>query len=404
MFPAVPGRLYASVYMDEDFRRGGMRSVRVGQPGDPEVPESGQSGCGDGDPLRVPGGVPCVKRRGNVGAGKAARGSVVSNSLAITTPAARLEDSYLNVGLGGSSMSTPFAITLFATTGDPQGIRHIDKSNWSGFGVVFPKERFHVLKNEPGFNQAGVYILVGNAAEETIYIGEADPVGERLKNHVANKEGWNWGLYFIDRNHKIGKTEVQFLESALVARAKKLNQAIVLNKNNPTEPTMSGAGKAAAYAFLDDILLVLPMLGINAFGLGKGSDDMGTTLQPEPVQPNKVDSFDTIVVPAREDGFNKVFLGEDCWYAIRLNAKQIPNIKYVVGYQVAPVAAITHIAKVLKIEPYGGEGKYILRFDGPAVKIGPIPRPPDSGIYLQGPRYAMRAKVLSAKKLDDVWA
>jgi len=28
----------------------------------------------------------------------------------------------------------PFSITLFATTGDPEGIRHLDKSNWSGCG------------------------------------------------------------------------------------------------------------------------------------------------------------------------------------------------------------------------------------------------------------------------------
>lgn len=36
----------------------------------------------------------------------------------------------------------PFSITLFATTGDPEGIRHVDKSNWSGYGVVFTKDCF----------------------------------------------------------------------------------------------------------------------------------------------------------------------------------------------------------------------------------------------------------------------
>ena len=49
----------------------------------------------------------------------------------------------------------PFSITLFATTGDPEGIRHLDKSNWSGYGVVFNRELFHLLKLEPGFSQAG---------------------------------------------------------------------------------------------------------------------------------------------------------------------------------------------------------------------------------------------------------
>jgi hypothetical protein len=50
----------------------------------------------------------------------------------------------------------PFSITLFATSGDPEGIRHLDKSNWSGYGVVFNKELFHLLKQEPGFSQAGM--------------------------------------------------------------------------------------------------------------------------------------------------------------------------------------------------------------------------------------------------------
>ena len=50
----------------------------------------------------------------------------------------------------------PFSITLFATTGDPEGIRHLDKSNWSGYGVVFNRELFHLLKQEPGFSQAGI--------------------------------------------------------------------------------------------------------------------------------------------------------------------------------------------------------------------------------------------------------
>ncbi|MBO2952229.1 GIY-YIG nuclease family protein [Burkholderia pseudomallei] len=148
----------------------------------------------------------------------------------------------------------PFSITLFATTGDPEGIRHLDKSNWSGYGVVFNKELFHLLKQEPGFSLAGIYILVGNAAEETIYIGEADPVGDRLKNHVSNKEGWVWGVYFFDRNHKIGKTEVQYLESALVALAKKYDRAILLNKNKPTAPTMAPAAKATHVAEIETIV------------------------------------------------------------------------------------------------------------------------------------------------------
>lgn len=30
----------------------------------------------------------------------------------------------------------PFSITLFAHTGDPEGILHLDKSNWSAYCVL----------------------------------------------------------------------------------------------------------------------------------------------------------------------------------------------------------------------------------------------------------------------------
>ncbi|WP_175692398.1 GIY-YIG nuclease family protein [Burkholderia ambifaria] len=293
----------------------------------------------------------------------------------------------------------PFSITLFATTGDPEGIRHVDKSNWSGYGVVFTKELFHLLKQEPGISQAGLYILVGNAAEETIYIGEADPVGDRLKTHVANKEGWIWGVYFFDRNHKIGKTEVQFLESELVALAKKHDRAILLNKNSPTAPTMAPAARATAHAFLADMLLILPMLGINAFTAAKRGD----TLDQVQAVATGSERFDTIVVPAREEGFHRRFLGENCWFAVRINAKHISKLKYVVAYQVAPVAAITHIAEIESIVSYNDTGKYIIRFKECAQKIGPIPRPVDSEINMQSPRYALRENVLAAKNLDQVW-
>ncbi len=32
------------------------------------------------------------------------------------------------------------------------------------------------------------------------------------------------------------------------------------------------------------------------------------------------DELDTIVVPAREEGFKETFLGENCWYAIRMSS------------------------------------------------------------------------------------
>jgi hypothetical protein len=132
-----------------------------------------------------------------------------------------------------------------------------------------------------------------------------------LKNHVSNKEGWVWGVYFFDRNHKIGKTEVQYLESELVMLAKKHDRAILLNKNNPTADDGSRS-KGDCPCILADMLLILPMLGINAFTPQK-QEDPNDQVQPVGSESGK---FDTIVVPAREEGFKQRFqtstVGSQC--------------------------------------------------------------------------------------------
>jgi hypothetical protein len=83
--------------------------------------------------------------------------------------------------------------------------------------------------------------------------------------------------------------------------------------------------------------------------------------------------IDTVVVPAREDGFKEVFQGENRWYAIRLHGSMRPQIKYVAAYQVAPVSAITHLATVKSIEPWKDTGKFVINFGEPAKEIAPIP-------------------------------
>lgn len=37
---------------------------------------------------------------------------------------------------------------------------------------------------------------------------------------------------------------------------------------------------------------------------------------------------DTVVVPARKEGFEEVFLGEDRWYQIRIHGTMCPQIKH----------------------------------------------------------------------------
>jgi hypothetical protein len=106
------------------------------------------------------------------------------------------------------------------------------------------------------------------------------------------------------------------------------------------------------------------------------------------------------MVPAREEGFNKVFLGEDKWWAIRVGAAMKDRIRYIAAYQVAPVSAVTHLAEVRDIVPYQDTGKYEVIFNGPAKEIThvPIKDPKNSP---QGPVYVRREDLMNAKYLEE---
>jgi len=123
--------------------------------------------------------------------------------------------------------------------------------------------------------------------------------------------------------------------------------------------------------------------------------------QSADIDPSK---WDTIVVPANEDGFNRVFLGENAWWAIRISSSMVDRIKYIAGYQTAPISAITYYAEVAKVEKYKDTTKYILYFKEPAKKIGPIKlTAKKKGSAPQAPRYTTHAKLIAAKTLEELF-
>lgn len=116
------------------------------------------------------------------------------------------------------------------------------------------------------------------------------------------------------------------------------------------------------------------------------------------------DDLDTIVVPANKEGFDDVFLGENCWYSIRIGSKMTEQLKYIAAYQTKPISAITHIAEIAAIEQFEDTNKYLVRFSGPAKAITNIPLGSSKkGSAPQAPRYTTYKKLTEAKTLSEVF-
>ncbi|GAB4180098.1 MAG: hypothetical protein OHK0024_18660 [Thalassobaculales bacterium] len=302
-------------------------------------------------------------------------------------------------------MSDPFTIRIFVPDGDPEGVRLIDRMNWTGLGLVFPRAKWLEVRQRPEMQRTGIYILVGYSNQDddlpTLYIGQADGVRARIDSHYTVKDFWDWGAVFVSNSGGLNRAHVTWLEYALVKRANEAKRCHLDNGNSPQEPALSEAEKADTRAFLKEILQILPLVGLRAFEIPKAVA-VPHAVDPAVVPQPKSSKPDTIIVPAQKEGFEKVFLGEDCWYAIRISGGMLDKIKYIAGYQTQPVSAITHYAPVSQIEPYGEGGKYKLVFSEKAKPIGPIPFADSPQGTMQGPRYTTFAKLRGARKLSDV--
>jgi hypothetical protein len=299
----------------------------------------------------------------------------------------------------------PFTIRIFVPDGDPEGVRIIDRMNWTGLGIVFPREKWPTTKQRAEFSRAGVYILVGYRAENdelpTVYIGEGDVIRNRIESHFQSKDFWSRAIVFTASNNSLNKAHVKWLEYALVSRAAEAKQSILDNGNEPQEPGLSEAERSDMKGFLREILQIIPLLALRAFELPKPVAE--PLREPVAANPSLSNELDTVIVPAQAEGFERVFLGQNCWHAIRISGGMLPKIKYIAAYRTHPEMRVTHYAAVAKIEPYGDEGKYKLIFSEPAKPIGPIPLADAPQGSMQGPRYTTFEKLMKAKKLTDLF-
>lgn len=302
----------------------------------------------------------------------------------------------------------PFTIRIFVPDGDPEGVRVIDRMNWTGLGIIFPREKWLTTKQRPEFSRTGVYVLSGYKSAEdelpTIYIGEGDVIRNRIDSHYQNKDFWDRAIVFTASNNSLNKAHVKWLEYALVNRAIQAKRSNLENGNEPQEPALSEAERADTQAFLNEVLQILPLVGLHAFEIPKpvATPQIGGSAEAAFSSGEKV-QLDTIVVPAQQDGFEEVFIGENAWYAVRISGGMLSKIKFIAAYRTQPESKVTHYAPVARIEPYGEQGKFKLIFAEPAKPIGPIPFADAPQGSMQGPRYTSIDKLLKAKKLTDLF-
>jgi hypothetical protein len=178
-------------------------------------------------------------------------------------------------------MNKPYSIKIFLPGGDPDGLRTIEKSNWSGAGMVIPRAIMGEMRQRRELSRTGVYVLVGPAEESglpRLYVGEGDPIRPRLEQHAAKKDFWTTCIAFTSKDENLNKAHVQHIESRLIELAQKAKRCVLENGNEPALPSLSEADVADAEGFLDEMLLCYPLLGLSVFSAAATSPKKGRQL------------------------------------------------------------------------------------------------------------------------------
>jgi hypothetical protein len=199
--------------------------------------------------------------------------------------------------------SPGFSVRIFIPSGEPEGMRFVEKSNWTGHGLVFPRALFVEARQRKELKRAGVYVLWGPSESgqlPRVYVGEGDAVLQRLDEHARTKDFWTHAVVFTSKDQNLNKAHVQHLEARLVALAGEAKRAELDNGNVPQRPALSEADVADAEGFLADLLLCLPVVGVSFFEKAKadGARSRDLFLKAKGIEARGVDGSEGFVVRA----------------------------------------------------------------------------------------------------------
>jgi hypothetical protein len=157
-------------------------------------------------------------------------------------------------------------LKIFLAFGDPKRLRTAELSNWTGKAVAGPRSEFDKVLERGESLSPGVYFLTGidpKSSKQAIYIGEAECVRDRIKNHL-DKDFWNHIVFFISKDENLTKAHIRYIEGRFIEVAKSAGRSVVMN-NQSSGSKLPESDREDMEVFLEKMQQVLPVLGVEAF-------------------------------------------------------------------------------------------------------------------------------------------
>jgi hypothetical protein len=157
------------------------------------------------------------------------------------------------------------SVRLYLVDGVATGILTAEIMNWTGHVLAAPRTRIESVLKRDELARTGVYFLVGpddqGSGLDRVYVGEGDEIGKRLYQHNKEKDFWERFVAVTSKDMNLTKAHVRYLEGRLIGMLKSARKVAVENSNSPDFRLLPEADIADMEAFLEEIALILPVIG-----------------------------------------------------------------------------------------------------------------------------------------------
>lgn len=158
------------------------------------------------------------------------------------------------------------SLELFFIDGRPDGMLTAHVFNWTGHVLRAPRTQIKQALERKEAAHTGVYILLGDEDGEPLaYIGEAEELGRRIRDHARGKEWWDTVVLVTTTANNLHKAHIKYLEARLVEIARSVATTPLENGNTPPRSSLSEADQANMEGFIDRLAMVLPAIGMDMF-------------------------------------------------------------------------------------------------------------------------------------------
>ncbi len=151
--------------------------------------------------------------------------------------------------------------------GNPNGRIMCELSNWNGRVYKVSRNELNEFANRSDSEFTGVYFLFGKDEDNniTVYIGEAEKMLVRLKQHLKDNNYWNDCIAVVSKDNILNKAHVKFLENKFYNLANDAKRAVIVNNTIPTCSSISEFDESMLEEFIENTKLLVNTLGYKVF-------------------------------------------------------------------------------------------------------------------------------------------